>query len=53
MFIPPMLLQYANNNEPFDDPSIFAELKWDGIRLIVSNMNQLRLYTKNTDATAK
>ncbi|MBD0381260.1 DNA ligase [Paenibacillus sp. WST5] len=48
-----MLLQYAKNNEPFDDPSILAELKWDGIRLIVSNMDELRLYTKNTDATAK
>jgi DNA ligase-1 len=53
MFIPPMLLQYAKNNEPFDDTSIFAELKWDGIRLIVSNMDELNLYTKNTNATAK
>ncbi|MFC5449051.1 DNA ligase [Paenibacillus aestuarii] len=54
MFIPPMLLQYAANNEPFDDPSkYYCELKWDGIRLIVSNMDRLRLYTKNTDATIK
>jgi DNA ligase-1 len=53
MFIPPMLLQYAKNNLPFDDPSTFAELKWDGIRLIVSNMDELNLYTKNTNATAK
>ncbi|MEC0269427.1 DNA ligase [Paenibacillus anseongense] len=53
MFIPPMLLQYAKNNEPFDDISTFAELKWDGIRLIVSNMKELNLYTKNTNATAK
>ncbi|WP_246310059.1 ATP-dependent DNA ligase [Paenibacillus alginolyticus] len=53
MFIPPMLLQYSKNNLPFDDPSTFAELKWDGIRLIVSNMDELNLYTKNTNATAK
>ncbi|MGO4498790.1 DNA ligase [Paenibacillus sp. 2RAB27] len=53
MFIPPMLLQYSKNNLPFDDPSTFAELKWDGIRLIVSNLDELNLYTKNTNATAK
>lgn len=53
MFIPPMLLQYSKNNEPIDDPGMLAELKWDGIRLIVSNMDELRLYTKNTVATAK
>ncbi|MDR6884865.1 DNA ligase-1 [Bacillus sp. 3255] len=53
MFIPPMLLQYAKNNEPFESSSTFAELKWDGIRLIVSNMEELNLYTKNTNATAK
>lgn len=48
-----MLLQYSKNNLPFNDPSTFAELKWDGIRLIVSNMEELNLYTKNTNATAK
>lgn len=53
MFIPPMLLQYSKNNLPFNDPSTFAELKWDGIRLIVSNLDELNLYTKNTNATAK
>lgn len=53
MFIPPMLLQYAKNNEPFDDTSTWAELKWDGIRLIVSNLDKLNLYTKNTNATSK
>lgn len=53
MFIPPMLLQYAINNEPIDDSSTFTELKWDGIRLIVSNMDELNLYTKNTNATSK
>ncbi len=48
-----MLLQYAKNNKPFDNSSTFAELKWDGIRLIVSNMDELNLYTKNTNATSK
>ncbi|WP_310191263.1 DNA ligase [Bacillus sp. 3255] len=48
-----MLLQYAKNNEPFDGISTLAELKWDGIRLIVSNMDELNLYTKNTNATVK
>ncbi|GMX64563.1 RNA ligase family protein [Paenibacillus elgii] len=51
--IKPMLLQYAKNNLPFDDPNCITELKLDGIRLIVSNMESLRLYTKNTDATDK
>lgn len=36
----------CQNNEPFDSISTFAELKWDGIRLIVSNMKELILYTK-------
>jgi DNA ligase-1 len=53
MFIPPMLLQYSKNNLAFDDFATFAELKWDGIRLIVSNLDELNLYTKNTNATAK
>ncbi|WNR46897.1 ATP-dependent DNA ligase [Paenibacillus roseipurpureus] len=53
MFIPPMLLQYSKNNLPFDDSSMLAELKWDGIRLIVSNLDELNLYTKSTNATAK
>ncbi|NOU63191.1 DNA ligase [Paenibacillus sp. LMG 31461] len=48
-----MLLQYSKNNLPYDDPSTIAELKWDGIRLIVSNMDELNLYTKNTNATSK
>ncbi|MCM3273970.1 ATP-dependent DNA ligase [Paenibacillus elgii] len=51
--IKPMLLQHAKNNLPFDDPDCIAELKLDGIRLIVSNMESLRLYTKNSDATEK
>ncbi|MFL1672519.1 DNA ligase [Paenibacillus dendritiformis] len=54
MFISPMLLQYANNNLPFDKPNHIAELKLDGIRLIASNMNNLKLYTRhNNDVTHK
>lgn len=54
MFFPPMLLQYANNNEPFDDPTnYFCQLKADGIRLLVSNMEELHLYTKNQDVTTR
>ncbi|MCR8641510.1 DNA ligase [Paenibacillus sp. N1-5-1-14] len=49
-----MLLQYAKNNEAFDSPDYLAELKLDGIRLIVSNLEQLKLYTRhNNDVTAK
>lgn len=47
MFISPMLLQYAADNEPFDKEHYFAELKLDGIRLIVSNMDELKLYTRH------
>ncbi|WP_336775327.1 ATP-dependent DNA ligase [Paenibacillus sp. MMO-58] len=52
-FYPPMLLQYAINNEPFDHPDYLASLKLDGIRLLVSNMDSLKLYTKNMDVTAR
>ncbi|WP_114383697.1 DNA ligase [Paenibacillus prosopidis] len=53
MFFPPMLLQYAKDNEPFDRPDYFSMLKLDGIRLLVSNMDVLKLYTKNMDVTAR
>ncbi|MDQ6422606.1 DNA ligase [Paenibacillus sp. LHD-117] len=53
MFFPPMLLQYAKDNLPFDDPDYLVQLKLDGIRLLVSNMDKLRLYTKNLDATER
>ncbi|NGM83255.1 DNA ligase [Paenibacillus sp. 7124] len=46
-----MLLQYAVDNKPFDHPDYFASLKLDGIRLLVSNMDALKLYTKNMDVT--
>jgi DNA ligase-1 len=53
MFFPPMLLQYAAENKPFDDPNYIVNLKLDGIRLLVSNMDTLKLYTKNIDVTAR
>lgn len=49
-----MLLQYAAGNEPFDKDHHVAELKLDGIRLIVSTMEGLRLYTRHqNDVTNK
>lgn len=54
MFVKPMLLQYAKDNIPFDDSDFLAELKLDGIRLIVSHMDELKLYTRhNNDVTSK
>ena len=53
MFFPPMLLEYAENNEPFEDDRYLVQLKFDGIRLLVSNMDKLHLYTKNMDVTAR
>ncbi|MGM1044764.1 MAG: hypothetical protein ACQEXX_01320 [Bacillota bacterium] len=47
MFISPMLLNYAADNKPFDDDNYITELKLDGIRLIVSNVNGIRLYTRH------
>lgn len=53
MFVSPMLLEYATDNKPFDDDNYITELKLDGIRLIVSNMERLRLYTRhNNEITA-
>jgi DNA ligase-1 len=49
-----MLLQYAANNEPYNKKDHAAFLKLDGIRLIVSNLDELKLYTRhNNDVTAK
>lgn len=49
-----MLLQYAVNNQPYNSPSHVAELKLDGFRLLVSNMDKLKLYTRhNNDVTSK
>ncbi|OZB98129.1 hypothetical protein [Paenibacillus sp. XY044] len=53
MFVSPMLLEYAADNKPFDDDNYITELKLDGIRLIVSNMDRVRLYTRhNNEITA-
>jgi DNA ligase-1 len=54
MFVNPMLLQYAKDNQPFNNKNHVAELKLDGFRLIVSNMDKLQLYTRhNNDVTYK
>ncbi|MCY9746364.1 RNA ligase family protein [Paenibacillus larvae] len=54
MFLSPMLLQYAKDNLPFNSSNHIAELKLDGIRLIVSHMDQIKLYTRNgNNVTAK
>lgn len=54
VFHSPMLLQYANNNEPFNNKDFITELKLDGIRLIVSRLDELKLYTRhNNDVTEK
>lgn len=42
-----MLLEHAAGNKPFDDDNYITELKLDGIRLIVSNMDRVRLYTRH------
>jgi DNA ligase-1 len=53
MFISPMLLQYSANNEPIDSEDLITQLKLDGIRLLVSNMDDTRIYTKNQEVTAR
>jgi len=53
MFVSPMLLEYAADNKPFNNNNYISELKLDGIRLIVSNMERVRLYTRhNNEITA-
>jgi DNA ligase 1 len=53
MFISPMLLHKSEH--PFDDPEYITELKLDGIRLILSKMdNKIRLYTRhNNEVTSR
>jgi len=54
MFINPMLLQYSKDNLPFNKDNHIAELKLDGIRMIISNTDTLKLYTRhNNDVTSK
>ncbi len=53
LFVSPMLLHSIK--EPFDDDSYITELKFDGIRLILSKFNdQIKLYTRhNNEVTSK
>lgn len=53
VFVSPMLLQ--RSEQPFDDESYLTELKLDGIRLILSKINnKVRLYTRhNNEVTSK
>ncbi|MFC5711246.1 ATP-dependent DNA ligase [Thalassorhabdus alkalitolerans] len=46
--IQPMLLHKAMNNAPFNSTDYLAELKLDGIRMIITNIDhRIRLYTRN------
>lgn len=49
MFISPMLLYNTKNNKPFNSKNHIAELKLDGQRCIISNMDKLYVYTKHND----
>lgn len=53
MFVYPMRLEYAKENKPFNDKRYISELKLDGIRLLVTHMDRVRLYTRhNNEITA-
>ncbi|MGG1671505.1 hypothetical protein ACIFOE_12800 [Paenibacillus sp. NRS-1783] len=47
MFVSPMLLQKADNNEPFNSNLHLTELKLDGIRLLVDTQDGARLHTRH------
>lgn len=49
MFISPMLLYNAKNNKPFYSKNHIAELKLDGLRCIISNMDKLYVYSRHND----
>lgn len=49
MFISPMKLYNAKNNKPFYSKNHIAELKLDGLRCILSNMDKLYVYTRHND----
>ncbi|ODA08240.1 ATP-dependent DNA ligase [Paenibacillus polymyxa] len=54
MFVSPMLLHKADNNEPFNSNLHLTELKLDGIRLLVDTQDGARLYTRhNNEVTGK
>jgi DNA ligase 1 len=46
MFIPPMLLQHAKDNRPFNRKNHVVEQKLDGIRCMISNIEKIYVYTK-------
>lgn len=48
MFISPMLLQDAKDNRPYNSKHHVVEQKLDGFRCILSNMDKLYVYTKDS-----
>ncbi|SCZ10155.1 ATP-dependent DNA ligase [Alkaliphilus peptidifermentans] len=51
MFLPPMLLETAPN--PFSSPDYIYEIKYDGIRIELSNIDIPILYTRNGNNISK
>jgi DNA ligase-1 len=49
MFISPMLAYHAKDNKPFNSKNHIAELKLDGLRCIISNMDKLYVYTRHNN----
>lgn len=49
MFISPMLAYDAKDNKPFYSKNHIAELKLDGLRCIISNMDKLYVYTRHNN----
>lgn len=47
MFVSPMLAYDAKDNKPFYSKNHIAELKLDGLRCIISNMDKLYIYTRH------
>lgn len=47
MFISPMLASYAKDNKPFYSKNHIAEVKLEGQRCIISNMDKLYVYTRH------
>lgn len=45
--ISPMLLHKCENNRPFNDSGYLAQLKLDGVRLIVSSLERIRLHSRH------
>lgn len=49
MFISPQLLTYAPENKPFNSKNHISELKLDGFRCIISNMEKLYVYSRHNN----